>query len=158
MQPQLRVADFPKGHGSPGKVAFVVDGRNVYFAGLTMAGEVMSTINAAETIMLGIAQLLKTNWARLIFFDIQTHRGYKKRKGWYEVDRLKVTNSGERPHVTAWHPVAQAAWPKILAEFQSLDNMSMTEADAIKLGKDEQAKLPGIPDHVLALFQEIIES
>ncbi len=62
------------------------------------------------------------------------------------------------PEVTRRIPVAQAAWPKVLSEIESLESYSKKEKEElVEHGLAEQSKLPGIPADVLEAFRPYID-
>lgn len=142
-----------------GEVLYLLDGQNVYFAGVS-GPEYTSTINAAESVVAAICQAEKINWITRRFFDIQTHRGYQHRPGWYIVDELHFDVEAMRLRVNDWEPVAQAAWPREAAQFLPADASFSEEETRVfeEAGREEQRALPGIPEHVLAAFRQVIEA
>ena len=105
------------------KVAYVVDGYNIYFSGLERRKT--STINAAEEVILVLCRAEGLKWQNCQFYDIQTHLGYRKSPGEYIVDSLKVIRpSGGSPEslfVEAWRPMPPEQIPsEVLKLFEPL--------------------------------------
>jgi hypothetical protein len=69
------------------KVVYAIFGKRCYFCGIEREART-STINAAEHIIKSIATLEKVPVTTFRYFDLQTHAGYKKPSGVYELDEL----------------------------------------------------------------------
>ncbi|MFH1427352.1 MAG: WG repeat-containing protein [Patescibacteria group bacterium] len=76
------IEGFPEFH----RIAYVIVGNRCYFSGLERG---TSTINAAEDVIVSIAKQEGVNFFDLRYFDIQTHKGYRKFPGEYKVNELK---------------------------------------------------------------------
>ena len=90
----LKEAQYPCWAGGPefprfNKVVYTVIGNCCYFSGIELEKRT-STINAAESIVLVIAHQEGVPATSLRYFDLQTHRGYEKPSGEYEIDELNV--------------------------------------------------------------------
>jgi hypothetical protein len=91
------------------KVAYAIVGKNCYFTGTEKENR-MSTINAAEYIIKAITEQEKISVKDYRFFDLQTHRGYSKAQGVFELDELildfskKSTCDSSNFVVSMWMP------------------------------------------------------
>lgn len=90
------------GWGVPGmprynKVVYVIMENCCYFSGIEREKRT-STINAAESIIKSIAQQEGVSPMSFRYFDLQTHRGYDKLPGEYQLDELILEKDprGER--------------------------------------------------------------
>lgn len=137
----VQIIDYPGFRkGSPGQIAYVVDGNNIYFAGLTPPHEATSTINAAEAVIVAICTAGGVHWKHGTFHDVQTHRGYNYPVGSYIITQLEVSGD-QRPNVTSWIPVA----------------MSEDFIQRGHMGIRSSSELVGVPAEVLEAFKEHIE-
>jgi hypothetical protein len=140
MRQKLTVLHYPKGPNHFGDIAYVALGTKIYFCGLSSPNEVISTINGAENIVLVIAAKEGRPWRELQFYDVQTHKGYFKPKGSYEIDQLIFRDEPGRPHVEDWLPVDLS------------DDLIAQRRSGIK----DRSELEGVPAEVLDLFREHI--
>lgn len=142
---------------SESEIAYVMDGKKVFFSCLTPSRTAPSSINAAERIVLAIAGAERVDWQLFTFFDVQTHRGFPSRRvGTYSVDRLRIKSINGQPQIQHWVPTAQSAMPRIL-DTCALRHTTPADMERFRaLGKQEAKSMPGIPEHILALFRPYI--
>lgn len=100
MDPRLKEVEyqgFVLSHN--GRIAYAVIEKEVFFSGLIRG--VTTTINAAEAVVKAICEAEKIRWQDYTFIDIQTHCGYHKAPGEFEVDVLGL-GIGEELIVQSW--------------------------------------------------------
>lgn len=132
-----------------GEIVYFIEGRNTYFSCLSSARPLLSSVHAAEQIVLEISAAEEYIWPMLFFHDVQTHRGYaSRRKGTYTIERLELRAVDCQPVVERRIPVAQGAIAMALAAHGAAGRES---------GIQEAGELPGVPEHILDLFLPFIE-
>lgn len=126
---ELKETAYPGFHPpkSKGRVAYIIIDTVVFFSGLTPTGESTTTINDAEGVIEAICEAEGLKWESCQFYDIQTHRGYRKSPGEFDVDRLNVApqriGGTNRPWVDSWQPVEFEELPERVRElFEPLIN------------------------------------
>jgi hypothetical protein len=86
------------------EVLYLIEDNCCFFSGIGTENRT-STINAAESIIQSIADQENVHIQTFRWFDLQTHLGYDKASGDYEMDELLVEIDRERPEgftVTQW--------------------------------------------------------
>jgi len=124
--------------GAQGSIVYTIDGKNVYFSGITLPHVATSTINAAERIIALICEAERTEPSRVIFFDIQTNRGYSaKEPSSFAIDRLRLVYSDGSYSVAQWIPVEMS------------DDL-LRQGIA---GIHNRDQLPGVPQSIMEIFR-----
>jgi len=95
-------------------VYVIINGNQCIFSGITPGPARTSTINAAEDIIMAIAEAEGVEAENLQFFDLQTGTGYEKKPKEYEFDKLLVVYDEKgKPFVRGW---ADSECPRSILE------------------------------------------
>lgn len=136
-----------------GRVAYLVRGREVYFtSAISHKKNPTSTINAAEDVILAIAQAENLDWRMFTFHDIQTCLGYGGHpKTWWVIDQVIFQDAGDRPGNLDWQSVARGPVPHCagMAPDETVERM---RDELAKMAAEENKKLRGVHPDVLEAF------
>lgn len=102
-----------KGFSTEGRVVYIIKDKEIFFSGLSSPSTSTSTIYAGERIIEAICKAEGgLAWQDFEFFDIQSHRGYRKKYGDFEIDMLVFeARSVDEPTVAKWRPIEPEALP-----------------------------------------------
>ncbi len=138
----LKFLNYPGFAGGEGAIVYTIDGRNVYFSGLTLPHVATSTINGAERIIALLAAAEGIVPRLVTFFDIQTNRGYAtKQPGTFEIEQLRLQCVGDSISVEQWTPVAMS--DDLIAQSYR--------------GTQSRDQLAGVPQAVMDIFRPYID-
>lgn len=138
------------GHPEFHKVVYYIEGNCCYFSGIERG---TSTINAAEDVIQSIAKQEKVALISLRYFDIQTHKGYYKLPGKYQVNELKFRLGREMTEKETLKSIEKRFRCKVIKSNIS-GKKSVAECELIPT-VHTWAKA-SLPENILELFKEHI--
>ncbi|MBI4132403.1 MAG: hypothetical protein HY474_02110 [Candidatus Sungbacteria bacterium] len=131
------------------RVVYVILGKCCYFSGIERCGlgrYATSTINAAESIIKAISGQEGVLISALRWFDLQTHRGYKRRPGTYELDELLIGPRGNLEPTEGGVTEVEIAGERAIILTAPHEGFAVTDWRRVK----------SAPAEVLRIFQKYI--